>query len=71
MYNMKKTTLNKELQGRLEIRYEYHGFNGERHVKVPIMYDPDTGFTHDIGDIYDIIGDGDVCSTKRVKVQDK
>ena len=27
---MKQTTFNKELQDKLETRYEYHGFNGEK-----------------------------------------
>lgn len=67
---MKETTMNKRLQAKLKIRYEYHGFNGERYVKVPIMYDPDTGYTYDIGDIYDIKGDDDVRNTEQVKVQD-
>ena len=68
---MKQTTFNKELQDRLVTRYEYHGFNGEKYIKVPIMYDPDTGFTYDIGDIYDIKGDDDVHGIEQVKVQDK
>ncbi len=68
---MKQTTFNKELQDRLETRYEYHGFNGEKYIKVPIMYDPDTGFTYDIGDIYDIKGDDDVHGIEQVKVQDQ
>jgi len=64
-----KTTINRELQESLKIRYEYHGHNGERHVTVPIMYDPDTGITYDIGDIYDIEGDDDVHCFEQVKVQ--
>tara|TARA_R100001530_G_scaffold19949_1_gene16750 strand:- start:360 stop:563 length:204 start_codon:yes stop_codon:yes gene_type:complete len=67
---MKRTTLNKELKDKLEIRYEYQGFNGEKHIRVPIMYDPDTGFTYDVGDIYDIKGDEDVHGVEQVKVQD-
>ena len=43
----------------------------KKYIKVPIMYDPDTGFTYDIGDIYDIKGDDDVHGIEQVKVQDK
>ncbi len=71
MCNMKETTFNKELQDSLKVRYEYHGFNGEEHVRVPIMYDPKTGFTYDTGDLYDIKGDDDVQCIEQVKVQDK
>jgi|TARA_R110002033_G_scaffold63270_4_gene114317 hypothetical protein len=67
---MKQIITNKELQGKLKMRYEYQGFNGEQAIRVPIMYDPDTGFTYDIGDIYDIKGDDDVHSAEQVKVQD-
>jgi len=65
------TTTNKKLQQSLRVRYEYQGFNGERHIRVPIMYDPKTGFTYDIGDIYDIKGDDDVQCIEQTKVQDK
>jgi len=65
MYKMKKTTYNKELLDKLKVRYEYHGFNGERHVKrVPIMFDPDTGKIYDVGDIYDIKGEENVHGIK-------
>ena len=68
---MTKITINKELKDSLKVRYEYHGFNGEKHIQVPIMYDPKTGLTYDIGDIYDIKGDDDVHGIEQVKVQDK
>ena len=67
---MKQVTINKKLQQSLRVRYEYQGFNGEKHIRVPIMYDPKTGFIYDIGDIYDIKGDDDVRNTEQVKVQD-
>mgnify|MGYP003121669792 FL=1 len=68
---MKQVTINKKLQQSLRVRYEYQGFNGEKHIRVPIMYDPKTGFTYDIGDIYDIKGDDDVQRVEQTKVQDK
>jgi hypothetical protein len=68
---MKQVTINKKLQQSLRVRYEYQGFNGEKHIRVPIMYDPKTGFTYDIGDIYDIKGDDDVQCVEQTKVQDK
>jgi hypothetical protein len=68
---MKQVTINKKLQQSLRVRYEYQGFNGEKHIRVPIMYDPKTGFIYDIGDIYDIKGDDDVQCVEQTKVQDK
>jgi len=68
---MKQVTINKKLQQSLRVRYEYQGFNGEKHIRVPIMYDPKTGFIYDIGDIYDIKGDDDVQRVEQTKVQDK
>jgi len=66
-----KTTTNTQLQKLLKVRYEYHGYNGERHITVPIMYDPKTGYTYDVGDIYDIEGEDDVQYTEQVKVQNQ
>tara|TARA_R110002050_G_scaffold32070_3_gene82595 strand:- start:1457 stop:1633 length:177 start_codon:yes stop_codon:yes gene_type:complete len=37
----------------LKTRYEYQGHNGEKHIVVPIMYDPNTGKEYDIADIED------------------
>jgi len=56
-----------ELQSNLEVRYENHGFNGEESVIVPIMYDPKTGFTYDVGDFNDIPKEEDAINTKQNK----
>ena len=56
-----------ELQSSLEVRYENHGFNGEKSVIVPIMYDPKTGFTYDVGDFNDIEKEEDVISIRKNK----
>ena len=68
-FNM-KTTYNKELQDKLETRYENHGYDGEKSIIVPIMYDPKTGFTYDVGDLHDIEGEDDVHGTEQTEVQD-
>ena len=60
---------NKELKDKLKVRYENHGFDGEKDIIVPIMYDPDTGNIYDVGDIYDIKGEEDVHGIEQVKVQ--
>ena len=56
-----------ELQSNLEVRYENHGFDGEKSVIVPIMYDPKTGFTYDVGDFNDIEGEENAVSTEQNK----
>ena len=66
---MKQVTENKELKDKLKVRYENHGFDGEKDIIVPIMYDPDTGNIYDVGDIYDIKGEEDVHGIEQVKVQ--
>tara|TARA_R100000329_G_scaffold136705_1_gene117509 strand:+ start:724 stop:966 length:243 start_codon:yes stop_codon:yes gene_type:complete len=68
---MKQVTENKELKDKLKVRYENHGFDGEKDIIVPIMYDPDTGNIYDVGDIYDIKGEEDVHGIEQVKVQDQ
>ena len=65
----KQVTENKELKDKLKVRYENHGFDGEKDIIVPIMYDPDTGNIYDVGDIYDIKGEEDVHCIEQVKVQ--
>ena len=60
----------KEISKRLRTRREYHGHNGERHVSVPIVYDPKTGFEFDVAEIHEMEV-GNVYDIKRTEVPNK
>ena len=61
---------NKKILRRLKTRKEYHGYNGERHVSVPIVYDPKTGFEFDVAEMHEMEV-GNVYDTKRTEVPNK